>query len=164
MDTAHDRGPGPEQELGAVGSRQVAGGGRGVGEGRNEAEAGERRFDWHPTYRGQTFAEVTSVVREDLASDQRAYSLAMSGPDEQETAILVRIVPLERKWGIFAMDWATQDAAELAERVASFEWEREQRREMIPYGGFLQPVGASSAGADTLGDEPPAPWWMFWRR
>ena len=132
---------------------------------------GDRRFVWHPQYRGQRAAEVREQIRDDLCSDQRSYALAIDGPEEHESDMLVRVVALEKKWGPYAMDWATADLDEITDRAVDFELERDARQELFPYSEYRDhhaPIGSRSpvgdAGAEPDDDERPAPWWAFWRR
>jgi len=122
--------------------------------------AGEERFAWHPEYRGRTVREVASELEQALRSDQRAFALAMEGADGHENDALASVLPLERKWGAFDLDWAEADAGLLAGRIVAFEQERERRRELFPYGEFreaMTPRPGSGAGEEK-------PWWAFWRR
>ena len=129
---------------------------------------GDGRFVWHPQYQGQTVAEVRARLLDDLRQDQRAYAITIDGPDENESEILVRVVGLEKKWGPYALDWATADPAAIADRAVAFERERDARRELFPYAEYRDrhaPVARSAPAAGTAGDdEPAAPWWAFWRR
>ena len=125
--------------------------------GSNQAATPLERFEWHPEYRGRTVREVTAAIKADLASDQRAVALVMEGADKQESAVLATVVKLERKWGIYDLDWATADATELAERIAAFEQDRERRRELFPYNQYRQDAAAAEAAA-----APARPWWRFW--
>lgn len=121
----------------------------------------DRRFSWHPAHAGKSLAEVRRELERDLEHDQRAYALAMSAPDEQEAAILTRVVELERRWGIYHMDWATAVPGPLAERIAEFEWLREERREMLPFHAPPAPSHRTNQPGD---DGHERPWWAFWRR
>lgn len=136
----------------------------------SEQQPDASRFAWHPQYRGQTVEEVRAILLEDLRLDQRSYAITMNGPDENESEILVRVVGLEKKWGPYAMDWATAEPATVADRVIDFEREREARRELFPYAEYrdrhanLTSSAATGSGA-AANDEPSgAPWWAFWRR
>ena len=129
----------------------------------------EYRFAWHPQYRGQTAAEVRGRLLDDLRSDQRAYAITIDGPDENESEILVRVVGLEKKWGPYALDWATADPASIVDRAVDFERERDARRELFPYAEYRErhapATRPTSTNPITGGDEPAAaPWWAFWRR
>ena len=130
--------------------------------------AGDRRFAWHPQYRGQRPADVRAQIRDELRSDQRSYALTIDGPPESESDMLVRVMELEKRWGPYAMDWATADLDEIADRAVDFELERDARQELFPYSEYRErhaPVGirADAARPDDA-DERPAPWWAFWRR
>ena len=112
---------------------------------RLEATGVEEVFTWHPTYAGKSVAEVRSIVAEDIARDQRAYSLAMEGAEHAEGASLTTIVELERRWSPYDFDWAEMDANVLAGRIVAFEQEREVRQELIPFAEHRS----------TRGDGPP---------
>ncbi len=128
------------------------------------------RFAWHPQYRGQTVEEVRAILLEDLRLDQRSYAITMAGPDDNESEILVRVVGLEKKWGPYALDWATAEPATVVDRVIDFEREREARRELFPYAEYRDrhanlTSSAPSGSSAVASDEPSgAPWWAFWRR
>ena len=121
----------------------------------------ERRFSWHPTYAGKTVDHVRAELLRDLEHDQRSYTLAMSAPDEQESAILVRVVELERRWGVFHMDWATAEPGPLVDRIVDFEWRREERQELVP---FHEPRPAAAKPTSQGDPQSRPPWWAFWRR
>ncbi len=114
------------------------------------------RFEWHPQYRGRTVAQVSDELRGDLAHDQRAYELTLAGADQREGAALAAVLPLEKKWGAFDLDWAAADPTDLVDRIVTFERERERRRELFSYEAYRReatpPVEPSSR-----------PWWAFWR-
>lgn len=118
--------------------------------------ADSNRFVWHPTYQGRTLNEVETGLEQEIARDQRAYTLAMEGAESQENATLAVILDLERKWGTFDLNWAETDPAALAARIAAFEQERDQRHELFPYASYRstsasQPVStASPRSATTL--------------
>jgi hypothetical protein len=115
------------------------------------------RFEWHPTYRGRSVAQVRGAIREELASDQRRFALSLEGADRDEGAVLQTVVGLEKKWGGFDMDWAEADPDALADRIAAFEVERERRRELFPFRAAA--IGPTAAGGD--GDLPTSrlpPW------
>ena len=124
-------------------------------------QADERRFTWHPVHAGRSLDEVRHELERDLMHDQRAYALAMSAPDEQEAAILTRVVELERRWGIYHMDWATAESGPLADRIAEFEWHREERQEMIPFHAPPSPSRSTQPAGEEGAERP---WWAFWRR
>ncbi len=125
------------------------------------------RFTWHPQYQGQTVGEVRTALVDELRGDQRSYALAIDGPDENEQDIFVRVVGLERRWGPYAMDWATADTVTIADRALSHEWAREGRRELFPYSELrdrdrsVAPAAAGDGGGESSEDRP---WWAFWRR
>ena len=128
------------------------------------------RFAWHPQYRGQTTDEVRAILLEDLRLDQRSYAITMDGPDENESEILVRVVGLEKKWGPYALDWATAEPVTVVDRVMDFEREREDRQELFPYAQYrdrhanLNSSAPSGSGSAILDEPSGAPWWAFWRR
>jgi hypothetical protein len=125
------------------------------------AEAGDdRRFAWHPDYRDQTVRQVRDTLRVELQRDQRQYGLAMEGAEEHEQQVLATVLELEKRWSGFDLGWAEADAADLADRIVAFEWEREQRRELFPFDEYR-------TAHDEAVAPPPAsarPWWAFWRR
>lgn len=123
-------------------------------------EASEERFEWHPEYRGRTVREVESEIHQALRSDQRAYALLLEGADGNENDALAALLPMERRWGAFDLDWAEAEAEALAERIVAFERERDRRRELVPYGDLR---AATEPDAAAPGEEA-APWWAFWRR
>jgi hypothetical protein len=122
--------------------------------------SGDLRFAWHPTYQGRTLRQVRDALRTDLSRDQRAYSLAMEGAEEHEQQVLASVIEMEKKWSPYDFGWAEADPAELAERIAAFEWEREQRRELFPF----DEVRTARAAELAPPVEPSRPWWAFWRR
>ena len=128
--------------------------------GRPAGTAGEKRFTWHPTYRGRTLRAVRDELRLELQRDQRQYGLAMEGAEEHEQSVLATVVELEKKWGVYDFGWAEVDPADLADRIAAFEWEREQRRELFPFDEVRSARAAELAPPVA----PARPWWAFWRR
>ena len=121
---------------------------------------GDERFAWHPTYQGRTLRQVRDDLRTELSRDQRAYSLAMEGAEEHEQQVLASVIEIEKKWSAYDFGWAEADPAELAERIAAFEWEREQRRELFPF----DEVRTARAAEIAPPPAPDRPWWAFWRR
>jgi hypothetical protein len=118
------------------------------------------RFAWHPRYRGRSLAEVQAEIERELASDQRAYTLALEGAERHENSALASVIELERKWGPYDLDWAETDPAALAERVAAFEQARERRQEMVPYAAYrdeFAPAPATASGRSGVGDRPSLP-------
>jgi hypothetical protein len=93
-------------------------------------------FSWHPTYAGRTVDTVRAELASTIASDQRAYALALEAAEEYESSSLEAVVALERKWGPFDLNWAEADSNQLADRVVRFEWERERRQELFPPSTF----------------------------
>ena len=135
-----------------------------------DASSDQSRFTWHPQYRGQTVAEVRAALLDDLRSDQRAYAITIDGPAENESEILVRVVGLEKKWGPYALDWATADPAAIVDRAVAFERERDARQELFRYAEYrdrnapARSSGAAAGSRSDAGEASDAPWWAFWRR
>lgn len=119
-----------------------------------------QRFAWHPTYTGRTRHDVRAELQKELGRDQRAYGLAMEGAEAHELAVLASVIELERKWSAFDLGWVDADAAALADRIATFEWEREQRRALFPFDEVRR-VGANASAPSPPSDRP---WWAFWRK
>lgn len=124
-------------------------------------EAGDQvmpeRFAWHPQYQGRSVAEVTDELRSDLEHDQRAYELMLAGADQRESAALAAVLPLEKKWGAFDLNWAEADSTDLVDRIVAFERERERRRELFSFDAYRRE-------ATPLVEPPSRPWWAFWQR
>ena len=121
-------------------------------------EVGER-FEWHPSYRGRTLRQVRDEVRNELARDQRQIALTLEGADRDENAVLASVVALEKKWGRFDLDWAEADPDPLADQIAAFEWERERRRELVPFRpSTVTAPTASQAPATGFGGLPRIAW------
>lgn len=123
-------------------------------------QSGDEHFTWHPEYQGQTRRQVRDDLQREIGSDQRQYALALEAADERENDALKSIITLEKRWGDYDMGWAEADTATLAERIASFEWAREERRKMFPYAEFRDTVSPPEAN----GTDDGVPWWAFWRR
>jgi predicted transcriptional regulator len=123
-------------------------------------EAHTDRFTWHPEYHGRTRQDVTNYLEAEIASDQRAYALALEAAEDRENQVLQSIINLEKRWGDYDMGWAETEPAELAERIVNFEWEREQRHELVPYSEYRDSVSPPVSP----GTAPDRPWWAFWRR
>ena len=127
-----------------------------------EQRASGERFDWHPEFTGKTVSEVRTTLTNELASDQRAYALALEGAEEHENATLATVLDLEKKWGRYDLDWATADPSTLASHIVGFEQEREQRQEMIPYAAYRErsdPAAGTTltTGAAGRGAPPASP-------
>lgn len=125
----------------------------------------QRVFAWHPTYKGKAVDDVTAEIEDALIGDQQSYHITIDGPEEQEEAMLVRVLELEKRWGPYAMDWYNADARALAARIATFEWDREQRQELFPYGEYrlsAAPLPTAAPPPDEDDDRPSRPWWKFW--
>ncbi len=99
---------------------------------------GDGRFVWHPVHAGKSAAEVGAEIRDELASDQRQYALALEGAEGHENSALRSVIELDRKWSDYDMGWAEADPDELAARVLAFEQERERRQQMIPYADYRE--------------------------
>jgi hypothetical protein len=112
------------------------------------------RFEWHPEYSGRSVDEVHRELEEQIAVDQRQYSIAMDGAEEAEHDALTSVVGLERRWGPYDFGWAEQEAKDLARRIVDFEQERERRQEMISWREYRESSG--SAGMTDSGESPPA--------
>ena len=104
-------------------------------------------FEWHPQYAGRTLEEVTRELETEIARDQRAYEVALMGAEESEHDALASVVDVEKRWSPFHFGWNDAPPAELAQRIAGFEWEREQRREMISWQEYRSANGSGSATA-----------------
>lgn len=113
-------------------------------------------FSWHPQYAGQTFDTVERGLASEIARDQRQYHLALEGAEQSEHESLTSIVELERRWGNYAFDWAEMDAGALANRIVSFERERERRKEMISFGDYRAQGGLVGGDGDASQREPGA--------
>lgn len=110
---------------------------------RSGATTGERVFEWHPDYRGRRVEAVVSDLADEIARDQRAYEVALMGAEESEHDALASVVDVERRWSTYSFGWNEANPDELARRIVAFEWEREQRREMISWQEYRN----GSAGA-----------------
>jgi hypothetical protein len=110
----------------------------------------DRGFIWHPVYKGKSFQQVQREVQEEIRRDQRSHHLALEGAEQSEHDSLSKIVELERRWGTYDFDWAEMDPALLAERVVTFEREREKRRELISFDDY-RASGALSGGGGGAG-------------
>lgn len=95
-------------------------------------------FVWHPEYAGRTPAQVQESLRETIASDQRAYALAIEAADGREAEVLATIVPLERRWSGLSMDWTTASPDDLAQVALEAEVTRELTQQMTPYSVLRQ--------------------------
>ena len=107
-------------------------------------------FTWHPTYAGQSVDAVRTDLAATIASDQRAYALALEAAEQHENSALESVIGLERKWGPFDLNWAETDPGLLADQVVRFEWERERRRELFPVSAHR----AEQRGADDEARDP----------
>lgn len=91
------------------------------------------RFQWHPTYKGQSHADVRRDLAAEIARDQRAYNLAMEGAETDEHDSLASAIDLDRKWSDFDLGWTEADPEELAGRIVAFEAERDRRQQLMPW-------------------------------
>lgn len=109
-------------------------------------------FEWHPEYRGRSLDQVTRDLEAEIARDQRQYEVALMGAEESEHDALASVVDVEKRWSPFSFGWNEAEPADLARRIAAFEWEREQRRELIPWqeyrNGSTGPSASGAAGSD----------------
>lgn len=118
----------------------------------------ERTFTWHPEYHGRSAASVEQDLADQLARDQRAYELALSGADKSEHQALASVMELEKRWSTYSFDWAEMPAGDLARRIVNFELERDRRHEMITYDQYrdeeapLQ-VRSDAGWRETMSDE-----------
>jgi len=126
---------------------------------QNLGDSGDR-FEWHPTYRGRSVAEVQSEIERTLASDQRAHALALEGAEQHENEALTSVLDMEKQWGEFDFGWVEAEAAELAGRIVAFEQERERRQELFPFSVYRDEHGPSEPSTAEAGDRP---WWAFWK-
>jgi hypothetical protein len=115
-----------------------------------QSSAGGAVFEWHPQYAGRPVESVTRELGDEIARDQRSYELTLQGAEESEHDALASVVDLDRRWSTFDFGWSESDPHALARKIAAFEWEREQRREMISWQEYRsatgsQPVSAKSA-------------------
>ena len=112
----------------------------------------DRGFIWHPDYKGKSFQQVQRELQQEIGRDQRSHHLALEGAEQAEHDSLTTIVELERRWGRYDFDWAEMDPAALAERVVTFEREREKRRELISFDEY-RASGALTGGAGEGGGQ-----------
>jgi len=110
-------------------------------------------FVWHPTYTGQSFARVHGDLVENIGRDQRAYQLAMDGAEGSEHDALATVVELQRRWCTYEFDWAETDPRALADRILTFEQERERRQELLSFDDY-RASGALVASAPVETAEP----------
>lgn len=109
-------------------------------------------FEWHPDYAGRTLAKVTRDLESEIARDQRSYEIALMGAEESEHDALASVVDVERRWSPYHFGWNDADPAQLAQRIAAFEWEREQRREMISWQEYRNGNGGTSSASGERSD------------
>lgn len=108
----------------------------------------DRGFIWHPVHKGKSFQQVQRELQQEIARDQRSHHLALEGAEQAEHDALTTIVELERRWGRYDFDWAEMDPAVLAERVVTFEREREKRRELISFDEYRASGALTGGGGD----------------
>lgn len=109
-------------------------------------------FEWHPAYAGRTLAEVTRELESEIGRDQRSYEIALMGAEESEHDALASVVDVERRWSPYHFGWNDAPPAELAQRIAAFEWERERRREMISWQEYRNGNGSASSRSGERSD------------
>ena len=107
---------------------------------------GDAVFEWHPEYRGRRLEQLTRDLESEIARDQRQYEVALMGAEESEHDALASVVDVEKRWSPFSFGWNEAEPADLARRIAAFEWEREQRREMISWQEYRSGNGSASGG------------------
>lgn len=100
------------------------------------ANSDERVFTWHPDYRGRRATSVERELAGQIANDQRAYELALSGAEKSEHQALASVMEVEKRWSVYSFDWAETAADDLARRIVDFELERDRRHELIPYDDY----------------------------
>jgi hypothetical protein len=110
-------------------------------------------FTWHPTYAGQSFDQVHAELLDEISRDQRSYKLAMDGAEGAEHDSLTTIVELERRWSTYDFDWAESDPKVLADRILTFEKDRERRKETLSFAEYR----ASGALVESNAPTPEAP-------
>lgn len=114
-------------------------------------------FTWHENYRGRTSDDVIRELAGEIANDQRAHELALSGAEQEEHAALASVMELEKRWSEYSFDWADMPPEELARRIVDFELERDRRQQMISweqYRAEVAPPDAAPAGwRASLSDE-----------
>jgi hypothetical protein len=74
------------------------------------------------------------------------------GAEESEHDALASVVDVEKRWSPYHFGWNEAPPAELAQRIAAFEWEREQRREMISWQDYRSGGGSVAPSAGTRSD------------
>lgn len=104
--------------------------------------AGATTFQWHPHYRGRSVAAVERHLASEIAKDQRAYELALSGAEASEHEALASVMELEKRWSDYSFGWAEMPPDALARRIVLFEQERERRQQMISYEQYRDEVAA----------------------
>jgi hypothetical protein len=109
-------------------------------------DSDDRAFRWHPDYRGRTAESVERELADQIANDQRAYELALSGAEQSEHQALASVMDLEKRWSVYSFDWSETPSDGLARRIVDFELERDRRQEMISYEQYRDEAGAQSAG------------------
>jgi hypothetical protein len=124
-----------------------------------EGSQSDEQFTWHPHYKGKTLAQVAAAIHGDLESDQRSYALVLEGAEAHENQVLASVLDLEKKWGIYDMDWATADPTDLANRIAAFELERDRRHDLFSYDEYRRSHTLTEATVSSS-----TPWWAFWKR
>lgn len=118
----------------------------------------DRAFTWHPEYRGRTAESVERELTDQIANDQRAYELALSGAEKSEHQALASVMELEKRWSVYSFDWSETPPDGLARRIVDFELERDRRKEMITYEQYrdeavAQPAGTRGGWRESMTDE-----------
>lgn len=127
---------------------------------REATTTGATTFQWHPQYRGRTVESVRHELASEIAKDQRAYELALSGAEQSEHEALASLMDLEKRWSDYSFGWAEVPPEELAGRIVAFELERERRHELIPYAQYqdeVAPLATPASGGGwraSIGDGP----------
>lgn len=118
-----------------------------------------RVFQWHPEYRGRRLEALQRDLADEIARDQRQYEVALMGAEDSEHDALASVVDIERRWSGYDFGWNEADPADLARRIAEFEWEREQRHEMVSWQEYRntsvtasRPAGPGSGWRASMSD------------
>lgn len=117
----------------------------------HQATTGEETiFQWHPQYRGRSAEDVERELADEIAKDQQAYELALSGAEQSEHEALASVMDLEKRWSDYSFGWAEMPPEALAHRIVEFELERDRRQEMISFEQYQ--IEGSPAGAPVSGE------------
>jgi len=112
---------------------------------REASTTGTTIFQWHPQYRGRSVEAVEHELASEIARDQRAYELALSGAEQSEHEALASVMELEKRWSDYSFGWAEMPPDALARRIVDFELERDRRQELIPYAQYRDEVAPVDA-------------------